>query len=65
MFNKVLVAFDGKNQSVIKFLNRLPQCEAIYVISVCELSFAEKIQKFVRKVFYADDSWTPPDNGSL
>lgn len=65
MFNKVLVAFDGKNQSVIKFLNRLPQCEAIYVISVCELSFAEKIQKFVRKVFYADDIWTPADTGSL
>jgi hypothetical protein len=43
MFDKVLVAFDGKNQGVIKFINRLPQCEAIYVLSVVELSFTEII----------------------
>lgn len=65
MFNKVLVAFDGKNQGVIKFINRLPQCEAIYVIAVCELNFSEKIQKAMHKYFYADESWTPADTGSL
>jgi nucleotide-binding universal stress UspA family protein len=65
MFDKVLVAFDGKNQGVIKFINRLPQCEAIYVLSVVELSFAEKILKAFHKYVHSDESWMPGDTGSL
>ena len=65
MFDKVLVAFDGKNQGVIKFLNRLPQCEAIYVLSVVELSFSERVMKVFRKYVHSDESWTPSDTSSL
>jgi nucleotide-binding universal stress UspA family protein len=65
MFDKVLVAFDGKNQGVIKFLNRLPQCEAIYVLSVVELSFSEKMMKVFHKYVHSDESWTPNDTSSL
>ncbi len=65
MFDKVLVAFDGKNQSVIKFINRLPQCEAIYVVTVVELSFFEKIHKAIRKIFYSDEGWAPTDKNNL
>ena len=65
MFDKVLVAFDGKNQGVIKFINRLPQCEAIYVLSVVELSFSEKILKAFHKYVHSDESWMPSDTGSL
>lgn len=65
MFDKVLVAFDGKNQGVIKFINRLPQCEAIYVLSVVELSFTEKIIKAFHRYVHSDESWMPSDTGSL
>lgn len=65
MFDKVLVAFDGKNQGVIKFINRLPQCEAIYVLSVVELSFFEKMIKTFHKYIHSDESWMPSDTGSL
>ena len=65
MFDKVLVAFDGKNQGVLKFINRLPQCEAIYVLSVIELSFAEKMIKAFHKYVHSDESWMPSDTGSL
>ncbi len=65
MFDKVLVAFDGKNQGVIKFINRLPQCEAIYVLSVVELSFTEKIIKAFNKYVHSDESWMPSDTNSL
>lgn len=65
MFDKVLVAFDGKNQGVIKFINRLPQCEAIYVLSVVELSFFEKMIKIFHKYIHSDESWMPSDTGSL
>ena len=65
MFDKVLVAFDGKNQGVIKFLNRLPQCEAIYVLSVVELSFSERVMKVFHKYVHSDESWTPSDTSSL
>jgi nucleotide-binding universal stress UspA family protein len=65
MFDKVLVAFDGKNQGVIKFINRLPQCEAIYVLSVIELSFAEKMIKAFHKYVHSDESWMPSDTSGL
>ena len=65
MFDKVLVAFDGKNQGVIKFINRLPQCDAIYVLSVVELSFTEKMTKAFHKYVHSDESWMPSDTGSL
>jgi nucleotide-binding universal stress UspA family protein len=65
MFDKVLVAYDGKNQGVIKFINRLPQCEAIYVLSVVELSFSEKMQKAFHKYIHSDESWMPSNTGSL
>ena len=65
MFDKVLVAFDGKNQGVIKFINRLPQCEAIYVLSVIELSFTEKMIKAFHKYVHSDESWMPSDTNSL
>ena len=65
MFDKVLVAFDGKNQGVIKFLNRLPQCEAIYVLSVVELSFSEKMMKVFYKYVHSDESWMPSNTGGL
>lgn len=65
MFDKVLVAFDGKNQGVIKFINRLPQCEAIYVLSVVELSFTKKIIKAFHKYVHSDESWMPSDTNSL
>jgi len=65
MFDKVLVAFDGKNQGVIKFLNRLPQCEAIYVLSVVELSFTEKMIKVFHKYMHSDESWMPSNTGGL
>ena len=65
MFDKVLVAYDGKNQGVIKFINRLPQCEAIYVLSVVELSFSEKIQKVFHQYVRSDESWMPSNTGSL
>ena len=65
MFDKVLVAYDGKNQGVIKFINRLPQCEAIYVLSVVELSFSEKMQKVFHKYIHSDESWMPSNTGSL
>ena len=65
MFDKVLVAYDGKNQGVIKFINRLPQCEAIYVLSVVELSFSEKMQKAFHQYVRSDESWMPGNTGSL
>ncbi len=65
MFDKVLVAYDGKNQGVIKFINRLPQCEAIYVLSVVELSFSEKMQKAFHQYVRSDESWMPSNTGSL
>ena len=65
MFDKVLVAYDGKNQGVIKFINRLPQCEAIYVLSVVELSFSEKMQKAFHQYVLSDESWMPSNTGSL
>lgn len=65
MFDKVLVAYDGKNQGVIKFINRLPQCEAIYVLSVVELSFSEKILKVFHQYVHSDESWMPSNTGSL
>ena len=65
MFDKVLVAYDGKNQGVIKFINRLPQCEAIYVLSVVELSFSEKILKAFHQYVHSDESWMPSNTGSL
>jgi nucleotide-binding universal stress UspA family protein len=65
MFDKVLVAYDGKNQGVIKFINRLPQCEAIYVLSVVELSFSEKMQKAFHQYVRSDESWMPSNIGSL
>lgn len=65
MFDKVLVAYDGKNQGVIKFINRLPQCEAIYVLSVVELSFSEKILKAFHQYVRSDESWMPSNTGSL
>ena len=65
MFDKVLVAFDGKNQGVIKFINRLPQCEAIYVLSVVELSFTEKMMKVFHKYVHSDESWMPSNTGGL
>jgi nucleotide-binding universal stress UspA family protein len=65
MFDKVLVAYDGKNQGVIKFINRLPQCEAIYVLSVVELSFSEKMQKAFHQYVHSDESWMPSNTGSL
>jgi nucleotide-binding universal stress UspA family protein len=65
MFDKVLVAYDGKNQGVIKFINRLPQCEAIYVLSVVELSFSGKIQKAFHQYVHSDESWMPSNTGSL
>jgi hypothetical protein len=65
MFDKVLVAFDGKNQGVIKFLNRLPQCEAIYVLSVVELSFSERVMKVFHKYVHSDESWMPSNTGGL
>ncbi len=65
MFDKVLVAYDGKNQGVIKFINRLPQCEAIYVLSVVELSFTEKMQKAFHQYVHSDESWMPSNTGSL
>ena len=65
MFDKVLVAYDGKNQGVIKFINRLPQCEAIYVLSVVELSFSEKMQKVFHQYVRSDESWMPSNTGSL
>jgi len=65
MFDKVLVAYGGKNQGVIKFINRLPQCEAIYVLSVVELSFSEKILKAFHQYVRSDESWMPSNTGSL
>jgi nucleotide-binding universal stress UspA family protein len=65
MFDKVRVAFDGKNQGVIKFLNRLPQCEEIYVLSVVELSFTEKMMKVFHKYVHSDESWMPSNTGGL
>ena len=65
MFDKVLVAYDGKNQGVIKFINRLPQCEAIYVLCVVELSFSEKILKAFHQYVRSDESWMPSNTGSL
>lgn len=65
MFDKVLVAFDGKNQGVIKFLNRLPQCEAIYVLSVVELSFSERVMKVFHKYVHSNESWMPSNTGGL
>ena len=65
MFDKVLVAYDGKNQGVIKFINRLPQCEAIYVLSVVELSFSEKMLKAFHQYVRSDESWMPSNTGSL
>ena len=65
MFDKVLVAYDGKNQGVIKFINRLPQCEAIYVLSVVELSFSEKMLKAFHQYVHSDESWMPSNTGSL
>ncbi len=65
MFDKVLVAFDGNNQGVIKFLNRLPQCEVIYVLSVVELSFTEKMMKVFHKYVHSDESWMPSNTGGL
>lgn len=65
MFDKVLVAFDGKNQGVIKFINRLPQCEAIYVLSVVELSFSERVMKVFHKYVHSDESWMPSNTGGL
>ena len=65
MFDKVLVAYDGKNQGVIKFINRLPQCEAIYVLSVVELSFYEKMLKAFHQYVHSDESWMPSNTGSL
>ena len=65
MFDKVLVAYNGKNQGVIKFINRLPQCEAIYVLSVVELSFSEKILKVFHQYVRSDESWMPSNTGSL
>ena len=65
MFDKVLVAYDGKNQGVIKFINRLPQCEAIYVLSVVELSFSEKTLKAFHQYVRSDASWMPSNTGSL
>jgi nucleotide-binding universal stress UspA family protein len=65
MFDKVLVAYDGKNQGVIKFINRLPQCEAIYVLSVVELSFSEKILKAFHQYVHSVESWMPSNTGSL
>ena len=65
MFDKGLVAYDGKNQGVIKFINRLPQCEAIYVLSVVELSFTEKMQKAFHQYVHSDESWMPSNTGSL
>ena len=65
MFDKVLVAYDGKNQGVIKFINRLPECEAIYVLSVVELSFSEKMLKAFHQYVHSDESWMPSNTGSL
>lgn len=67
MFSKILVAFNGRSQDVIKLVNRLPRTgeTTVYVLAVYEPALPEKLKLWWRDAMNADQPWTPPGVDAL